>query len=79
MQPCSTILGIIEMRLRGISYDDCRRRYGVEQHHYPHHGSLYGPWRSPGGSEEAKCHRCGIDLLSAGQYPPKGRGCHAEL
>ena len=29
MQPCSTILGIIEMRLRGISYDDCRRRYGV--------------------------------------------------
>lgn len=25
----TTILGIIEMRLKGISYDDCRSRYGV--------------------------------------------------
>ena len=80
MQPCSTILGIIEMRLRGISYDDCRRRYGVGNStitlimdRYTAHGV------PPGGSEEAKCHRCGIGLLSAGQYPPKGRGCHAEL
>ena len=29
MQNSTTILGIIEMRLRGISYDDCRSRYGV--------------------------------------------------
>lgn len=29
MQNSSTILGIIEMRLKGISYDDCRHRYGV--------------------------------------------------
>lgn len=29
MQNSTTILGIIEMRLKGISYDDCRSRYGV--------------------------------------------------
>ena len=29
MQNSTTILGIIEMRLRRISYDDCRSRYGV--------------------------------------------------
>lgn len=29
MQNCTTILGIIDMRQRGISYDDCRSRYGV--------------------------------------------------
>ena len=29
MQPCSTILGIIEMRLRGISYDDCSQLHVV--------------------------------------------------
>ena len=29
MQNSTIILGIIEMRLRGISYDDCRSRYGV--------------------------------------------------
>ncbi len=29
MQNSTTILGIIEMRLKGISYDDCCRRYGV--------------------------------------------------
>lgn len=29
MQNCTTILGIIEMRQRGISYDDCRSRYNV--------------------------------------------------
>ena len=29
MQKSSTILGIVEMRLRDISYDDCRSRYGV--------------------------------------------------
>ena len=29
MQKSSTILGIVEMRLKGISYDDCRSRYGV--------------------------------------------------
>ena len=29
MQNSKTILGIIEMRLKGISYDDCRSRYGV--------------------------------------------------
>ena len=29
MQNSTTILGIIEMRLKGISYDDCRNRYGV--------------------------------------------------
>ena len=29
MQNSTTILGIIEMRLRGISYDDCCNRYGV--------------------------------------------------
>ena len=29
MQNCTTILGIIDMRQRGISYDDCRNRYGV--------------------------------------------------
>ena len=29
MQNSRTILGIIEMRLKGISYDDCCNRYGV--------------------------------------------------
>ena len=29
MQNCTTILGIIDMRQRGISYGDCRRRYKV--------------------------------------------------
>lgn len=29
MQNSTIILGIIEMRLKGISYDDCRNRYGV--------------------------------------------------
>ena len=29
MQNCTTILGIIDMRQRGISYDDCRSRYKV--------------------------------------------------
>ena len=29
MQNSTTILGIIEMRLMGISYDDCCKRYGV--------------------------------------------------
>lgn len=29
MQNSTTILGIIEMRLKGISYDDCCNRYGV--------------------------------------------------
>ena len=29
MQNSTTILGIVEMRLWGISYDDCRSRYGV--------------------------------------------------
>lgn len=29
MQDCTTILGIIDMRQRGIPYDDCRGRYGV--------------------------------------------------
>lgn len=29
MQNYTTILGIIDMRQRNISYDDCRNRYGV--------------------------------------------------
>ena len=29
MQNCTTILGIIDMRQRGISYDDCRSRYHI--------------------------------------------------
>ena len=29
MQNSTTILGIIEMRLKGISYDDCCNRYSV--------------------------------------------------
>ena len=29
MQNYTTILGIIDMRQRGISFDDCRNRYGV--------------------------------------------------
>lgn len=29
MQNCTTILGIIDMRQRGISYDDCRSRYKI--------------------------------------------------
>jgi transposase len=29
MQNCTTILGIIDMRQRGISFDDCRSRYNV--------------------------------------------------
>lgn len=29
MQNCTTILGIIDMRQRGISYDACRSRYKV--------------------------------------------------
>ncbi len=29
MQNSTTILGIIELRLKGISYDDCCKRYGV--------------------------------------------------
>ena len=29
MQPCTTILGIIEMRQKNISYDDCQSRYDV--------------------------------------------------
>ncbi len=29
MQNCTTILGIIDMRQHGISYDDCRNRYNV--------------------------------------------------
>ena len=29
MQNCTTILGIIDMRQRGISYDDCRNRYHI--------------------------------------------------
>ena len=29
MQNCTTILGIIDMRQRGISYNDCRSRYKV--------------------------------------------------
>ena len=29
MHNCTTILGIIDMRQRCISYDDCRSRFGV--------------------------------------------------
>ena len=29
MQNYATILGIIDMRQRGISYDDCRSRYHI--------------------------------------------------
>ena len=29
MQQCTTILGIIDMRQRDISFDDCRSRYNV--------------------------------------------------
>ena len=29
MHNCTTILGVIDMRLRGISFDDCRSRYGI--------------------------------------------------
>ena len=29
MHNCTTILGVIDMRLRGISFDDCRGRYGI--------------------------------------------------
>lgn len=29
MQNYTTILGIIDMRQRNISYDDCRNRYGI--------------------------------------------------
>jgi len=29
MQNCTTILGVIDMRQRGISFDDCRNRYGI--------------------------------------------------
>lgn len=29
MQNCTTILGIIDMRQRGIYYDDCRSQYNV--------------------------------------------------
>ena len=29
MQNCTTILGVIDMRQRGISYTDCRNRYGI--------------------------------------------------
>ena len=29
MQPCTIILGIIEMREKKISYDDCQSRYDV--------------------------------------------------
>ena len=29
MQNCTTILGVIDMRQRGISYNDCQRRYGI--------------------------------------------------
>ena len=29
MQNCTTILGIIDMRQRDISYDDCRSRYHI--------------------------------------------------
>ena len=29
MQSYTTILGIIDMRQRNISYDDCRNRYGI--------------------------------------------------
>ena len=29
MHDCTTILGVIDMRQRGISYDDCRNRYGI--------------------------------------------------
>ena len=29
MQNYTTILGIIDMRQRKISYDDCRNRYGI--------------------------------------------------
>ena len=29
MQDCTTILGIIDMRQRGISYNDCRNRYNI--------------------------------------------------
>lgn len=30
MQNCTTILGIIDMRQRGISYDGCRSRYHID-------------------------------------------------
>lgn len=29
MQNYTTIIGIIDMRQRGMSFDDCRSRYGV--------------------------------------------------
>ena len=29
MHDCTTILGVMDMRQRGISYDDCRNRYGI--------------------------------------------------
>ena len=29
MHNCTTILGVIDMRQRGISFDDCRNRYGI--------------------------------------------------
>ena len=39
MPNSTTILGIIEMRLKGISYDDCRNRYGTTD-------GLWGRWAS---------------------------------
>lgn len=29
MQKCTTILGVIDMRQKGLSYNDCRSRYGI--------------------------------------------------
>ena len=29
MHNCTTILGVIDMRQRGISFDDCRNRFGI--------------------------------------------------
>lgn len=68
MQPCSTILGIIKMRLMGISYDDCHRRYGVGNSTITlimYHGPLHGPWCSSGQSKKAQC----TDVESV-FYPP---------
>jgi transposase len=29
MHNCTTIIGVIDMRQRGISFDDCRNRFGI--------------------------------------------------
>lgn len=72
MQNYTTIIGIIDMRQRGISFDDCRSRYGVGcstitliMNRFAESGKDLSTLEQMAPEEVEK------NLLSAGEYSPQ--------